>query len=230
MKVRQLTFPPCMMQGPRDRGQKGTSGLEKNTAFSQALKVHPQNLSGRQRWGPASAGARCCTEALQPLCLSLRGWQRPGWGYRGTPCFPQRCLSRQRAGPQPAWFPARRSRNLRAPSPPGTSLLAPGARWHSHARTAESAPSPATDPPLLPLPPVSVAFHCERAAAVLGHGRTWCRMQKSSGTWQSTLGSSLGSYRVLASSQVLHGLHDDYNGAVCCAKVCWSAVQGAVCR
>lgn len=232
MKVWQVSFAPCLMHGPKREersGQKGTSGLEKNIPFSQALKVHTQNLSGRQRQGPASASAWCHREALQPLCLSLQGWQRPGWGYRGTPCFPQHCLSRQRAGPLPAWFSARRGRNLRAPSPPSTSLPAPGAWWHSCARTAESAPSPATDPPLFPLPLVSVAFHCERVAAVLRHGRVWCRTQKSSGTWQSTLGSSPGSYRVRASSQVLHGMRDDCNGAVYCAKVCWRAVQGAVC-
>lgn len=193
MKVWQVVFPPCLMHGPRREkrsGQKSTCGLENNIPFSQALKVHPQNLSGRQRQGPAGAGAgaRCRTEALQPLCPSPRGWQRPGWGYGGTPCFPQRCLSRQRAGPPPAPFPAHRGQNPCAPSPPSASRPAHAARWHSHARRAESAPGPDTDPPLLPLPPVSMGFHGERASAgcrdPLGHGRAlWGPLRHLTWSW-----------------------------------------------
>lgn len=142
-------------------------GLENNIPFSRAAKIHPQNLSGRQglvlRRGAAAA---------LPVPAGLAAPRVRVWGHSLLPT----------AVPVPAarWPPASLApcagAETRAlppcPAPPSCApcLVA------QPCRRAESAPSPATDPPLCPLPPVSVALRCERAAAVLGHGRllpTW---------------------------------------------------------
>lgn len=200
MKVQQVTFPPCLMHGPEREersGQKDMSGLEKKYPLFPGSEGPPSKPFWQAKAKPCQCWCPVPRRGAAAVLPVPWGWQRPGWGYGGTPCFPQHCLSQQCTGPLPAWLCARRGQNLCAPSPPGTSLPAPGARWHSHARTAESAPSPATDSPLLPLhrclwlSTVSELLPCsgmaERGAGCrnpLGHGRVlWGILRGLTGCW-----------------------------------------------
>lgn len=103
----------------------------------------------------------CCAEVLQPLCPSPRGWQRPGCGFGDTPCFPQRCLSRQRAGPPPAWLPAPGPKPAR--SLPARHLPpAPRTRWHSPAEELSQRPA------LPPTLPCALSHPCQWLCAASG--------------------------------------------------------------
>lgn len=214
--VQQVTFPACRMHGNRRHersGQSSVSALEKKktSPFTDSGGPFSQLLpAGGGRAVPVPGAAE------QPRSSSARpwGWQRPGRGYPGTPCFPQRCLSRQ--------LPLQPQILAPGPKPPGTSLRAPAARWHRRGSAAESAPGP-TLPGLSPIParafplPGSCYRHRERQSG--------SRMLQSSGTRQGSLGCSLGSPRGLETSQVLRGLRDGCSGSGDCAEVGWSRTR-----
>jgi len=220
VKVQPVAFPPCLMYSPgrgERSGQKVTSDLEKNAPFSQGLK----NRSGRK----ARPCQRRCPVPQRPRSRSARPCGAGSAQGGGTVALPAShspaCLGSALASRQPSSLRAgaETCTNPPRPAPPSPRPVLGGTAMPE--QLSQLPALPPTCP--APVPPGSVAFHCQRAAAVLGHGRAWCRMKKSSGTWQSALGSPP------ASRRVLQGLRGGCDGTVRCAKVCWNVAQGAAC-